>query len=514
MEILDWLVLCAYFLVMIGMGFWARSKVKTASDFFTAGGAMPWWLSGISHHMSGYSSAVFVAYAAIAYTSGVSIYIWWACSISIALFIGSGIFPGRWSRLRQKLGIISPLEYLAVRYNLPAQQLLAWSGALLKIFDVGAKWTSAAILLQVFANVPTFWGVLLTGSVTVIYSVVGGLWADALTDMSQFIIQVVAGLVMLAAVLMRLGGVSVFWTVWSRLPSGHSRPFVGEYTLAFAVVYLIINFLSYNGGTWNLAQRFIAAPSAASARRAALLSAMLYLVWPPVLFFPMWASPLLLPHLADPSQSYARLTQILLPQGLIGLVLAGMFAHTMAMTSSDANAISSVVVRDILPTLRKGRRPNDRIQLLSGRICTLLFLSLSMCIALTADHFGGVIGLVILWYGALLGPIAVPVLFGMLHIFRRSGANAVIVSWAAGAIAFGFIKFVFPAEIAHLPGELTTTIAVAGPVLSSLIAFIGIGFIWPSNKADVDRFLKLINDEDISTDVTASPIMIKPCDPA
>ena len=50
MKILDWMVLCLYFLGMLGMGFWARTKVKTASDFFTAGGAMPWWLSGISHH--------------------------------------------------------------------------------------------------------------------------------------------------------------------------------------------------------------------------------------------------------------------------------------------------------------------------------------------------------------------------------------------------------------------------------------------------------------------------------
>ena len=499
MKILDWLVLCAYFLGMLGMGFWARSKVKTASDFFTAGGAMPWWLSGISHHMSGYSSAVFVAYAAIAYTVGFSIYIWWACSIGIALLIGSNIFPGRWSRLRQRLNIISPLEYLVVRYNLPAQQVLAWSGALLKIFDVGAKWTAAAILLQVFANVPTPWGVLLTGSVTVIYSVVGGLWADALTDMSQFIIQVVAGIVMLVAVLARLGGVSALWTIWDRLPPSHARPFVGQYTLAFAVVYMLVNFLSYNGGTWNLAQRFIAAPTAASARRAARLSAVLYLIWPLVLFFPMWASPLLLPHVADPSQSYALLTQSLLPQGLIGLVLAGMFAHTMAMTSSDANAISAVVVRDILPALRGGRRPTDRAQLLSGRICTLLFLSLSMVIALTADRFGGVIGLVVLWYGALLGPIAIPILFGMVKIFRRSGANAVIASWIAGAIAFALIKFVFPVQIARLPGDLTTTITVAGPLLSSLAVFIGTGFILPTKKPEADRLLDMVTGENVST---------------
>jgi SSS family solute:Na+ symporter len=116
-----------------------------------------------------------------------------------------------------------------------------------------------------------------------------------------------------------------------------------------------------------------------------------------------------------------------------------------------------------------------------------------MCIALTADHFGGVIGLVILWYGALLGPIAIPLLLGMLNLFRRSGANAVIASWVAGAIAFGLVKFVFSVQIAHLPGDLTTTITVAGPVLSSLAVFVGVGVFWPAKKHDADRLLKLIN---------------------
>jgi solute:Na+ symporter, SSS family len=82
---------------------------------------MPWWLSGISNHMSGYSAAVFVAYAAIAYATGFNIYIWWACSIGIALLVGSVIFAPRWSRLRQRLHVISPMESLATRYGVPAQ---------------------------------------------------------------------------------------------------------------------------------------------------------------------------------------------------------------------------------------------------------------------------------------------------------------------------------------------------------------------------------------------------------
>lgn len=496
MDLLDWMVLFAYFIAMIGVGLWARTKVKTANDFFTAGGAMPWWLSGVSHHMSGYSSAVFVGYAALAYTAGFSIYVWWACSIALALIIGCRIFPVRWVMLRQQLGIISPLEYLTTRYNLPAQQVLAWSGALLKIFDVGAKWTAAAILLQVFAGVLPLWGVLLTGGVTLVYSVVGGLWADAFTDMSQFIIQIFAGLVMLVAVLHRLGSVSSVWTMWSQLPPAHSKPFTGEYTATFAAVYLGINILSYNGGTWNLAQRFIAAPTPRDARRAALLSAALYLGWPLVLFFPMWAAPMLLPGLKDPSQAYALLTRLLLPHGLVGLVLAGLFAHTMAMTSSDANAISAVVVRDVLPALR-GSRPalQDRAQLRAGRICTLIFLTGSMVIALLADHFGGVMGLLLLWYAALIGPIALPILLGMLRIFRRSGSAAAILSWAAGATAFALIKFAFAQRIARLPGDLTTTITVAGPVLSAFFVYAGVGFLRPVRKPASDALLGAIGGD-------------------
>jgi SSS family solute:Na+ symporter len=510
MTSLDWIVLIVYFVGMLAVGAWTRTKIKSASDFFSASGAMPWWLAGISHHMSGYSSVVFVGYAAIAYSSGLNVYIWWACSISLGLLLGYKIFPPRWARLRQRMAIISPLEYLLVRYDLGAQQLLAWSGALLKVLDVGAKWTAAAILLQAFANVPLIWGVLLTGGVTLIYSVAGGLWANALTDLSQFVIQILAGCVMLASVLRALGGIPALWGVWQRLPPGHAKPFVAPYTLTFAILYLLLNTLSYNGGTWSLAQRFIATPTEKDARRAALLSAALYLIWPLVLFFPMWAAPLLLPHLANPSQAYALLARKLLPSGLIGLVVAGLFAHTMAMTSSDANAISAVVVRDIIPAFRRGAgRASDEMQLVIGRVCTFSFLALSMSIALMADHFGGVIGLVILWYGALTGPIAIPMLLGMLQCFRRSGPAAAIGSWFGGAVAFGLIKFVFAEKIARIHGDFTTAFTVGGPVLSSFAFYLGISLVWPSTDTRSNALLELLHakehdQQDISSWYAAS----------
>ena len=78
MNSLDWAVLIGYFGVMIAIGVWSHKRVDDVSDFFTAGGKMPWWLSGISHHMSGYSAVMFTGYAGIAYQYGVTSFVTWS----------------------------------------------------------------------------------------------------------------------------------------------------------------------------------------------------------------------------------------------------------------------------------------------------------------------------------------------------------------------------------------------------------------------------------------------------
>jgi Na+/proline symporter len=82
---LDWTVLIAYFGVMVAIGVWSHKRVDDVGDYFTAGGRMPWWLSGISHHMSGYSAVLFTGYAGISYTYGVTSYFTWAFPIAIGV---------------------------------------------------------------------------------------------------------------------------------------------------------------------------------------------------------------------------------------------------------------------------------------------------------------------------------------------------------------------------------------------------------------------------------------------
>ena len=158
---------------------------------------------------------------------------------------------------------------------------------------------------------------------------------------------------MFVVVLIRLGGASAIVGVWDQLPSENSNLFNDPYTVGYALAFLYIHFLSYNGGSWNLATRYISSPNENQASKAAFLSGSLFLIWPLILLFPMWAAPVILPELEDPSQVYGLLTVKLLPAGLLGMVIASLFANTMSMTSSDINTVSAVITRDILPVLSK-----------------------------------------------------------------------------------------------------------------------------------------------------------------
>ena len=371
---------------------------------------------------------------------------------------------------------------------MPTQQLMAWSGVILKLFDVGAKWASIGVILNTFTGISLFGGILLSGGVSLFYITLGGLWADALTDLAQFIVQLLAGLSLFVIVILRLGGINALVTLWDRLPLEHSTLFNGPYTPGFCLAWLLISFLSYNGGTWNLAQRYMAAPSGPDARRAAFLSAGLYLVWPLILFFPMWAAPLFLQNLSDPTQSYSMMAKMLLPPGLLGLVLASMFAHTMAMTTSDANAISAVVTRDILPTLvKRVRKLSDTKALKLARLTTVVFTALTLGVAVEADRFGGILELLVLWFGALVGPTAVPMILGLMPAFRRCNATAAVSSWVAGVVTFGLLRYVLQVGLA---------LTVASPVVVALLVFILVGWTTPERiSPKMARLLQSLDEE-------------------
>lgn len=464
---IDVVVIILFFLIMLIIGVWSYFKSRNSEDYFVAGGNLPWWLAGISHHVSGHSGAVFVAYAAVAYTHGFTMYMWWALPVGVVIITTAKIFPVYWVRLRKELHIQSPLEYLSIRYNVLTQQIVAWAGVLLKIFDVGAKWAAIGILLQVVAGIPMTTGILVSGVVTLIYVTFGGLWGVIITDLIQFIVQVLGGVIMFVLVIRYLGGLDSITGIWKSLPPGHSQFFNDPYTAGFVGVMFFLYFLSYNGGSWSLATRYISSPNEKEASKAARLSGILYLIWPLILFFPMWAAPIILPGLPHPAESYGLLMVKILPQGMIGLVIASLFAATMGMTASDVNTIAAVITRDILPVVNN-KFSKDSHSLRTARTTTFIFTLATIAIALNYERFGGVLGLIVNWFAALLGPTSMPLIFGLLPVFKTCGPKAAIASIVAGLITFVITKDI------HLN---SLALEVGLPTIVSAIVYITIGLI-------------------------------------
>lgn len=477
MNTLDYLVIAAFFIGVLAMGLLAGRSVKNTSDYYVAGGRIPWWLSGISHHVSGYSAVVFTGYAGIAYMTGTSIYFWWAVNIGIAMVVGTMTIVPRWPRLRRALGIQSPTEYLRLRYNVPAQALVAVSGVVVKVLDVGAKWTSIGILLHAFTGIPIWIGIIVSSIIALIYMTIGGLLADLLTDFAQFLVQVAAGLGLFIGVVIHLGneGLTLVTALEKVKEAGNFTIFsaeTGQGAPLWTLFYLVTIFLSYNGGTWNLAQRFISTTDDKVAKRSSMFSAFLYFVWPLILFFPMFVGPLIYPGLsqkAAESTLYSQLTMDFLPNGMIGLVLASMFANTITMCNSDMNVISAVITRDIIPIFKPSiLTMEDKKQLWLARLTTVGFTIATIIIALLSDKLGGITGIIIQWFGALLGPTAIPLLFGLFKVFRYSDSTAAI-----GSILAGFAVF-----IANKAGlQVHPDLGVILPTIVAFTVFVGIGLI-------------------------------------
>ena len=476
MEPFDYVTLAMFFLIIVGIGIWSKRTVKSSEDFYVGGGKVPWWLSGISHHVSGYSGVVFVGYAGIAYAQGTAIYFWWAINIALAMSISAVTIVPRWPSLRQALGIESPTEYLRVRYNTPTQMLVAISGIVVKLLDVGAKWASLGILLYGFTGLPVWMGIILGSMASMIYVSIGGIMADLLTDFVQFLVTLLAGLFLFFAVLTHLGDYGVtLGTLAQALPEGHLTIFNegrGQGSVSWTLLYFFVIFFSYSGGTWNLAARFISTSDDKQAKKAAFLSSALYVIWPLILFFPMWCGPIIFPGLTQAEAEaslYASLAGKFLPVGLVGLVLAAMFAQTMSMCNSDVNTISAVITRDVLPKFVPSVETMDeKKSLYVARLTTILFTACTVIVGLMNEQFGGVTGMILSWFAALLGPTAIPLLLGLLPAFKHCDSKAAIASILAGLGVFVATKMGL---------KLETDIELIAPLFTSFIVFAAVGLL-------------------------------------
>ena len=415
----DYLVVIAYFILIIFIGYYFSKVIKEAKDFFAAGNTMPWWLSGTSFFMASFSTLLFVIYNEIAYSYGfVAVTICWLAPITILL---SGHFIAhRWRRAR----VMTPMGFMERRYNAGVQQLFVWTGFPLRMFDNALKILSTALVITfVLRNSGMTFNrfVIIIGFIMIAYTSLGGQFAVMITDFVQAIIIAIAVVTLFVLTFLHIDSFSSFAAA---VPDGFFAPVGKPYDWSYIVFsMLILSVLTYSA-SWSLVQKFNCVRSERDARKMVYLIAFLKFITPPIFFFPGMAARYILPNLENTRHAYAAISLKILPIGLMGFMLAAMFSATMSTLASEYNTLSGVLTRDFY---KKKINPDisEKGEVLFGRVATLIIGILTIVLAISMNAIRGLnlMDIMIRIFSAFGPPIMIPLVTGLL--FRKFNARGV-----------------------------------------------------------------------------------------
>lgn len=449
-------------LLMAGIGIFLGKYIKNIGDYFKGGNAISWVAGGISNFMTKFSTFVFVAYAGIAYSDGlVAITIMWSTVLPslFAVFI--------YAKLWKRAGIISPVEFLETRFNAPVRQIFSWSGVFLKLLDDMIKLYSIGIFVTAASGIPFNIAVIYCGIVVSIYTVIGGFLAVVVTDVVQFVILLFSTAILVPLAYNAAGGLSHMNAV---IPDNMNW-FNGDKGMPlYLFVYYITILIKYLGN-WTFIQRFYSAKSESDGRKIGILSAVLFLVFPLVFLFPAVAARVILPNLENPEMAYVAVCLKLLPPGIMGLMIAAMFAATMSVLSAEFNVTASVLTRDIYQRIiRKTASPKETLWV--ARIMTLVVGFMVTVGALFVEKLGGAFQVNQYLSGIFSIPMIIPVIMGV--VFWRPQP------W--GALASMFIGIVLGVLLnggKYFSWEVSTLIEV----VVCIMVFLGSGFFLSSDNS-------------------------------
>ena len=485
---LDWAVVGAYLVVLIVIVASATRSQSTTTDYFLAGRNVGFFAIGASIFASNIGSEHIVGLAGQGAATGLAmahyeLHAWIVVLLAwvfVPFYYRSQVFTmpefleRRFGpRPRWILSLVSLAAYVLTKVS-----VTVYAGAL--VFS--------ALLPDTFGGPENaFWiGAIATVVLTGLYTVAGGLRAVLYTDSAQAVILLIGSIAITYYGLDRLGG-------WGELQAFASQD-VARYALWRPLSdpdfpWLGILIASPIVGIWYwctdqyIVQRTLAAKDLRSARRGALWGAFLK-VWP-VLFFVvpgligaalnargLLAMPLDANGEPSGDQVFPAMVAGLLPEGLRGLVVAGMMAALMSSLSSLFNSTATLFTVDVYEKLKPGASEAQLVTV--GRLATVavVILGLAWIPVMPLISGGGLYQYLQSVQGYLAPPITAVFLLGVFN----SRINARGAVWGLGlGFLLGMAKLLIQAFFGA--GKIESPAALAAIGDFNFLYFSGVLFL-------------------------------------
>jgi solute:Na+ symporter, SSS family len=435
LTLLDYAMLTGYFGLNLGIGFLCAKRKTSSDEFFRGSGRIQWWALGISYMATGMSSISFMAYPAMAYGSNwllIGVPVFQSAAVVVAGFLFIGMF--------RRLNITTVFEYLEQRFGRGIRLLGA---ALMILSQVGGRLSIVMLLPSMAFSAVTglnvYVSVLLMGVVTLVYCLKGGMKAVVWTDVLQFALMYGTIAIALATITHDVpGGFGGLLSVAHA--EGKFKSFLFDWDFVRPTVWvfscLAVTTVFLQLSDQALMQRALSAPDEKAARNSVMLAGVLNLPISLMLFFIGTALFVFYRHrpgLLDPvlpnDSIFPYFVGNELPRGIVGLIVAGIFAAAMSTVSGTVNAISAIAVRDFLMPFRPDSSEPTRMRL--ARATTVAVGGLATAIATVMAGMN----IQSLWetFAALMALIGggFPGIFALGLLTRRSNAHGVAIGLLA-----------------------------------------------------------------------------------
>src|SRR5262250_285803 len=168
---IDWIIMVVYFAFVLGIGALLKRYMRTSTDFFLAGRAMPAWVCGLAFISANLGAQEVVGMAASGAKYGIATsHFYWIVAIPAMVFVGLFMMPFYYgSRAR------SVPEYLRLRFDEKTRGFNAISFAVMTVFSSGISMYALAKLLELILGWDFNASVLVSALIVLVYIFLGGL---------------------------------------------------------------------------------------------------------------------------------------------------------------------------------------------------------------------------------------------------------------------------------------------------------------------------------------------------
>ncbi|MEG0133361.1 MAG: sodium/solute symporter [Clostridium sp.] len=468
-SVVDIFVICTYLSIMLVIGYLSGRNNKSQEDYFLGSRSMPWIPVGLSVAATMISANGFIGGPGWAYNDGMY-------PVMVNIAVPFAIFISLWitTPVIYKLKVTSVYEYMEVRLGTKSRNLAIIQFFINSLIQVSSMVFIPALIIQTLTGWSLYTVVPIIVIISILYTLMGGIKAVIWTDTIQMVV-VIGGVILVIVTALNGIDANIFDTLGMIKASGklNTLDFSTNITLTNTFWATLIGgsimWIRYFCFDQAQVQRILTSKSLKEAKNSLVVSSIIMnMVYYLMLFIGVILFVFYGGRVFDTSNEI-MITFIIneLPIGIIGLIIAGVFAAAMSSIDSLLNSMTTVFTKDIYEYYFK---KDDKETSLKLSMIITVFIGL-LIIAFVILGFGGTAKSILDVVGNYISYFAGPATgaFILAMFTYKSHDNGVASGFIIGLVGGYIIAKIFNTSWLWNPAIGSVITIISGYLLSIII---------------------------------------------